>query len=116
MKFDHHCRWLNTCVGSKNYKEFFSFLILSDTWVIYNLVLIILELVNNEDLTTTKFVLLIAAAVSNIIACIPLSELIRFHIQIIYQGISTLDYLRQNDEVSKVSKVNVRKTHVEKVN
>ena len=110
MKFDHHCRWLNTCVGWKNYKEFFTFLILSDTWVIFNLVLIILELVHNEDLPIVKYVVLIAAAISNIIACLPLSELIRFHIQIIYQGISTLDYLRQNDETKKESKVNVRKS------
>ncbi|CAI2374687.1 unnamed protein product [Moneuplotes crassus] len=25
--FDHHCQWLNTCIGSKNYKFFISFVI-----------------------------------------------------------------------------------------
>ena len=62
------------------------------------------------------FIVLIAAAISNTIACIPLSELIRFHVTIIYQGITTLDYLKQKDETKKVSKVNVRKTTAEKIN
>jgi hypothetical protein len=25
--FDHHCRWINNCVGSKNYKEFFRLIV-----------------------------------------------------------------------------------------
>ncbi|KAJ0454161.1 putative protein S-acyltransferase [Helianthus annuus] len=26
-RFDHHCRWLNNCVGKKNYKKFFTLMI-----------------------------------------------------------------------------------------
>lgn len=26
--FDHHCKWLNNCIGAKNYFEFFGLILL----------------------------------------------------------------------------------------
>ncbi|CDW82552.1 UNKNOWN [Stylonychia lemnae] len=38
LKFDHHCKWIGTCVGKRNYKSFMHFLTLLKIYVLYVLI------------------------------------------------------------------------------
>ena len=45
-RFDHHCVWINACVGEKNYKYFVLFLIFHMIWCSYGFVLSIFAFMN----------------------------------------------------------------------
>jgi palmitoyltransferase ZDHHC9/14/18 len=44
-KFDHHCPWLGNCVGKRNYKWFYSFVVCLNIMTIYMIVFSIIYIV-----------------------------------------------------------------------
>jgi len=117
-EFDHHCEWLNNCVGSRNYRSFFMVTVTMTLLALMKLslagYLLIGGLINEEILEVNgwfmekdkkKYLYLIAASsVKDPFVLIMLLNLLGFHIWLKIKGISTYQYLM--NKKNKGKKVN----------
>ncbi|CAF3852274.1 unnamed protein product [Rotaria sp. Silwood2] len=115
--FDHHCIWLNTCVGGKNYRLFFSMLILVVVGTLFVFINSLLQFIGTFQDTSSKLSLkpyysldqyailmipsskiafqVISAIISfiSLVACGMAGYLLAFHIYLCYNHITTYDFV-----------------------
>lgn len=84
-EFDHHCKYLNVCVGGTNYVYFLRLLA---TFILYNCLLIVMTLLQ-EDSAVKYGYLLVAIVLAGLVLA-----LLAFHYYINHWlGVTTLEYL-----------------------
>ena len=96
--FDHHCIWFNNCVGKGNYNYFFvSITALCVHSLLYNVQLIMATIngvngnfiIGNVELFVVSWIFGLILIVFDIL----LINLIGLHIYLIYEGITTYQFL-----------------------
>ncbi|CAF0753975.1 unnamed protein product [Rotaria sp. Silwood1] len=115
--FDHHCIWLNTCVGGKNYRLFFSMLILIVVGTLFIFINSLLQFIGSFQDTSSKLSLtpyysfdqyavlmissskvafqVLSAIVSfiSLVTCGMTGYLLAFHIYLCYKHTTTYDFV-----------------------
>ncbi|WOL18673.1 putative protein S-acyltransferase 16 [Canna indica] len=97
LRMDHHCVWINNCVGHENYKIFFVFVFYGVIACIHSMVLLVgsvsFALHNDQDNNAGSFnVSYIICGAVLLPLTIALSVLLGWHIYLILQNKTTIEY------------------------
>ncbi|KAL0451135.1 UNVERIFIED_CONTAM: putative protein S-acyltransferase 16 [Sesamum latifolium] len=91
---DHHCVWMNNCVGQANYKIFFVFVVYAVTACVYSLVLLLgsVTVDSQNDIDDSDRIIHVISGLLLVPLSLALGFFLGWHIYLIVQNKTTIEY------------------------
>ena len=89
--FDHHCEWVNNCIGEKNYKAFITLIASLEVYELFYIFLKVSLL--QKDIDTPLLICIGVNLAVNAVVVVSNGFLMAFHVYLKVKGISTYDYI-----------------------
>ncbi|KAH0745197.1 hypothetical protein KY285_006854 [Solanum tuberosum] len=95
LRMDHHCAWINNCVGHRNYKAFVALIFYATIAIIYSSVILVSDAIHkdwNFDGVMHLKLFYIATGVVLIGLSLTLGTLLGWHIYLTMRNMTTIEY------------------------
>ncbi|CAD8074207.1 unnamed protein product [Paramecium primaurelia] len=89
--YDHHCPWINNCVGAKNLIYFYVYLMTLILIQIYSATIIVLYFFQSESLSLYNYLLMLYPILNILIFITPIFLLCIYQTKNLYYGITTYE-------------------------
>ena len=106
-RFDHHCLWLGTCVGKKNYKYFYALLsslnINAIFQIVFGIIVLLLEIkkIKNKENKGYAFIITIGCIIlyNLLFVFIFIGKLFILHTYLVFKGLTFYEYSKEKMKV-----------------
>ncbi|KAL4448767.1 hypothetical protein ABPG74_012856 [Tetrahymena malaccensis] len=124
-QFDHHCVWLNNCIGKRNYTDFIVYLVFLQSLIVYTIYLCIKYIIDETNYIANGQNITRSIALNKVLSHQPLSiiliiygtiflllvsTLFFFHVYLLFKSLTTVEFTKMKKGTKNIFSLSLIET------